>query len=120
MGKLRDSACRDANGASAEKETVRSGGKVEWMTMKNTAGLSAERTGRWVHERRLSNRLTQRQFAELSGVGLRLVSELERGKSTLRMDAVNRVLAVFGLMLGPVEAPRNGEGALWDESEESN
>jgi y4mF family transcriptional regulator len=63
-----------------------------------------------VRQRRLANRLSQRQLAELAGVGLRLVSELERGKPTLRMDAANRVLTVFGLMLGPVEAPRNAEG----------
>jgi transcriptional regulator with XRE-family HTH domain len=53
--------------------------------------------------------MTQRQLAELAGVGARLVSELERGKPTLRMDAVNRVLAVFGKRLGAVEAPRSDE-----------
>jgi y4mF family transcriptional regulator len=63
-----------------------------------------------VRRRRLANQLTQRQLGELAGVGPRLVSELERGKPTLRMDATNRVLAVFGLMLGQVEAPRNEEG----------
>ena len=71
---------------------------------------SSKKIGEMVRQRRLANRLTQRQLGELAGVGLRLVSELERGKSTLRMDAANRVLAVFGLMLGPVEAPRNEEG----------
>jgi transcriptional regulator with XRE-family HTH domain len=53
--------------------------------------------------------LTQRELCELAGVGPRLVSELERGKPTLRMDAVNRVLAVFGMTLGAVPAPRTGE-----------
>ncbi|HAV32925.1 MAG TPA: transcriptional regulator [Planctomycetaceae bacterium] len=45
---------------------------------------------------RRANNLTQRELSELAKVGLRLVSELERGKPTLRTDAVNRVLAVFG------------------------
>jgi hypothetical protein len=45
----------------------------------------------------------------LAGVGTRLISDLERGKPTMRMDAVNRVLAVFGKMLGTVEAPRGVE-----------
>lgn len=71
--------------------------------------LSPRKTGELVRQRRVANRLTQRQLGELAGVGLRLVSELERGKPTLRMDATNRVLAVFGLMLGPVEAPRSEE-----------
>jgi y4mF family transcriptional regulator len=74
--------------------------------MKDAAAVSSRKIGETVRQRRLANRLTQRQLGELAGVGLRLVSELERGKPTLRMDAANRVLAVFGLMLGPVEAPR--------------
>lgn len=51
-------------------------------------------------------RRTQRKLGELAGVGTRFVSDLERGKPTLRMDAVNKVLYVFGRMLGYVEAPR--------------
>ena len=73
----------------------------------NAAPESCQGIGRIVRMRRLANRLTQRQLSELAGVGLRLISELERGKSTLRADAMNRVLAVFGLMLGAVEAPRD-------------
>jgi len=74
------------------------------------AATSSTKIGELVRQRRLANHLTQRQLAELAGVGLRLVSELERGKPTLRMDAANRVLAVFGTMLGPVEAPRGDGG----------
>ena len=62
--------------------------------------------GQFVRDRRLANRLKQRDLAELAGVGVRLVSELERDKPTLRMDAVNRVLAVFGKRLGAVDLPR--------------
>lgn len=70
---------------------------------------SSRVVGAIVRQRRQANRLTQQQLAELAGVGLRLVSELERGKPTLRMDAVNRVLAVFGLTLGAIVAPRTEE-----------
>ncbi len=52
--------------------------------------------------------MTQRELAEVAGVGTRLVSELERGKKTLRMDAVNAVLAVFGKRLGVVDSERTG------------
>lgn len=65
--------------------------------------------GDFVRLRRKANRMTQRELAELAGVGTRLVSELESGKRTLRLDAVNRVLAVFGKRLGVVEAPRGVE-----------
>lgn len=78
--------------------------------LNDVAANSSKKTGELVRQRRLANHLTQRQLGELAGVGLRLVSELERGKATLRMDAANRVLAVFGMMLGPVEAPRRSGG----------
>jgi y4mF family transcriptional regulator len=78
----------------------------------DAAVRSSKKIGEVVRQRRLANRLTQRQLGELAGVGLRLVSELERGKPTLRMDAANRVLAVFGLMLGSVEAFRSEDVEL--------
>ncbi|MFZ5828437.1 MAG: helix-turn-helix domain-containing protein [Planctomycetota bacterium] len=76
----------------------------------DVAAASSRKIGALVRQRRQANHLTQRQLGEQAGVGLRLVSELERGKVTLRMDAANRVLAVFGMMLGPVEAPRSEGG----------
>jgi y4mF family transcriptional regulator len=77
------------------------------MLVSVTVEVSPQNIGRFVRQRRRANKLTQRDLGELAGVGTRLVSELERGKSTLRMDAVNRVLQVFGRMLGHVEAPRD-------------
>jgi y4mF family transcriptional regulator len=78
--------------------------------MKTTLEVSPRLIGQFVRQRRQANHLTQIELGELAGVGTRFVSELERGKSTLRMDAVNRVLRVFGRMLGHVEAPREVEG----------
>ena len=75
--------------------------------MRNTINESPQTIGAFVRERRLASDLTQQQLGELAGVGTRFVSELERGKATLRMDAVNRVLRVFGRMLGHIEAPRD-------------
>jgi HTH-type transcriptional regulator/antitoxin HipB len=63
----------------------------------------------FVRTRRRANRLSQRELAELAGVGVRFLSELERAKPTLRMDAVSSVLAVFGKQLGVVDAPRSSE-----------
>ncbi len=40
--------------------------------------------------------LTQVELAERAGVGLRFLRELEQGKPTVRLDKVNRVLALFG------------------------
>jgi transcriptional regulator with XRE-family HTH domain len=60
-----------------------------------------------VRERRKANRLSQRQLAELAGVGPRAVWDLERGKPTARMDIANAILKVFGKELGVADAPRD-------------
>lgn len=51
--------------------------------------------------------ITQLQLAERSGVGIRFIRELERGKKTLQMDKVNQVLSLFGKELGLIEMDRN-------------
>jgi len=65
-----------------------------------------ESIGAFVRTRRTAAGLTQRQLADLVGSGTRLISEIERDKPTLRMDAVNRVLAAFGRQLGLAELRR--------------
>lgn len=77
--------------------------------MSTESEKSSSQVGDYVRQRRKANGMTQKELGELAGVGTRLISELERGKPTLRMDAVNRVLAVFGQMLGHVEAPREDD-----------
>lgn len=54
--------------------------------------------------------LTQRQLAAQAKVGPRAVWDLERGKPTIRLDVVTRVLSVFGRKLG-VEASPEVSGA---------
>ncbi len=65
--------------------------------------------GQFVRARRRASKLTQRELGELAGVGPRFISELERGKRSVRLDAVMRVLAVFGKTLGVADAPRRDE-----------
>lgn len=65
--------------------------------------------GRFIRERRRARKLTQTQLAALVGVGVRVLNELERGKPTLQIDIVNRVLAAFGKTLGVIDAPRGGD-----------
>ncbi len=60
--------------------------------------------GAFVRRRRKANHLTQAQLAALAGVGVRFLSELERGKPTARVDAVDAVLRVFGKRVGIVDA----------------
>ena len=51
---------------------------------------------KYVKAMRKQYNLTQVELSEKSGVGLRLVRELEQGKQTLRLDKVNQILNLFG------------------------
>ncbi|MFC1620862.1 type II toxin-antitoxin system Y4mF family antitoxin [Candidatus Omnitrophota bacterium] len=48
---------------------------------------------------RKKNDLTQIEFARRAGVGLRFLRELERGKTTVRMDKLMQVLDFLGYHL---------------------
>jgi len=60
----------------------------------------------FVKERRKSLKLSQEELAFKAGVGLRFLRELERGKSTLRLDKVNQVLELFGKQVGVIDLSR--------------
>jgi y4mF family transcriptional regulator len=59
-------------------------------------------------ERRL-NHLTQEELALRAGVGLRLIRDIEQGKATLRIDSLNKVLALFGYEVAPVRSSPHAE-----------
>jgi len=61
----------------------------------------------YVKQMRKRYRLRQTDLSEKSGVGLRFIRELEKGKQTLRMDKVNQVLSLFGSELAPVPMDRS-------------
>ena len=54
-------------------------------------------------------KLTQINLLEKAGVALRFVRELEQGKTTLRLDKVNKVFELFGSECGPVPMRREGD-----------
>lgn len=60
---------------------------------------------KYVKEMRKTFGLTQVDVSQKSGVGLRFVRELEQGKTTLRLDKVNQVLALFGSEMAPAKIP---------------
>lgn len=55
----------------------------------------------FVKQKRKENKLTQVKLADLAGVGLRFIRDMEQGKKSLRMDKANQVLALFGHQLLP-------------------
>ena len=64
----------------------------------------------FVRLKRKSLKMTQKEMSEKSGVGIRFIRELERGKKTLKMDKVNQVLDLFGFILGPRELTKVNRG----------
>jgi len=61
----------------------------------------------FVREKRKSIKLSQEELAFKAGVGLRFLRELERGKTTLRLDKVNQVLELFGKQVGITDLERD-------------
>ena len=57
---------------------------------------------RFIRSQRKELGYTQEDFALRTGVGVRFLKDIERGKSTARMDKVNQVLAYLGHELAPV------------------
>ena len=64
---------------------------------------------KYVKAMRKQYNLTQVELSEKSGVGLRLVRELEQGKRTLRLDKVNQILNLFGSEVGVVPTTKSNE-----------
>jgi y4mF family transcriptional regulator len=62
-----------------------------------------------IKEKRKATRLTQKDLALKSGLGLRLVREIEQGKTSMRMDKVNQLLDLFGMELIPAPKIRDDE-----------
>ena len=64
-----------------------------------TRVLDAKALGSLVRRARKRSGVTQAEAAGLAGVGVRFLSELERGKSTAELGLVIRVLGRLGLEL---------------------
>lgn len=55
--------------------------------------------GEAVRKERKSRDLTQQELGELAGTGLNFVSQVERGKETVRLDKLLAIMKVLGLEL---------------------
>ncbi len=63
----------------------------------------------FVKDRRNEVGLTQKEFADRTGVALTVIRKIEQGKTNLNMEKVNMVLSMFGHELGPVDSKSLGE-----------
>jgi y4mF family transcriptional regulator len=64
---------------------------------------------KFLKEKRKENGFTQEDLAAKTGVGLRLVREIEQGKTSMRMDKVNLILSFFGAELS-IKSKTNSNG----------
>ncbi|MBS0026450.1 helix-turn-helix transcriptional regulator [Chitinophaga sp. 22321] len=63
----------------------------------------------FIKEKRKLHNLTQQDLSFKSGLGLRFIREVEQGKTSMRMDKVNQLLALFGMELtATTKAKNNG------------
>ena len=60
----------------------------------------------FIKNERKAIRLTQKELALKAGIGLRFIRDVEQGKTSLRTDTLNKVLKLFGKVLGPVDMHR--------------
>ena len=72
--------------------------------------MNSRELGAAIRMERKRLKVTQKELAMTAGVGLRYLIELERGKSTARMEGVFKVLQTLGLKLS-VTVPSDREGA---------
>lgn len=59
--------------------------------------IDTKSLGLLIRQERKAQRLTQEQLAELTGVGVRFVRELEAGKESCQLGRVLQVAASLGL-----------------------
>lgn len=57
---------------------------------------------RFLREQRKASKVTQQQLADMAGVGIRMVRDVEQGKLNLHMEKVNLLLSFYGHQLGPM------------------
>lgn len=60
----------------------------------------------FVKQKRKEAGLTQKEFADKTGVALTVIRKIEQGSTNLSMEKVNIVLSMFGHKLGPVPMNR--------------
>lgn len=58
-----------------------------------------DRIGQQIKERRKSLKVTQRQLAELAGIGINTLTKIERGEANPSLGVLDKILETLGMEL---------------------
>jgi len=58
-----------------------------------------DRIGQQIKERRKSLKVTQRQLAELAGIGINTLTKIERGEANPSLGVLDKILDTLGMEL---------------------
>jgi len=61
--------------------------------------MTSKRIGKIIIFHRKKSKLTQKQLADLAGVGKTVVFDIEKGKETIQFNSLLRVLSVLNIKL---------------------
>jgi len=61
--------------------------------------MTSKQIGRIIIFHRKKSKLTQKQLADLAGVGKTVVFDIEKGKETIQFNSLLRVLSVLNIKL---------------------
>jgi len=61
--------------------------------------MTSKQIGKTIIFHRKKSRLTQKQLAELAGVGKTVVFDIEKGKETVQLNSLLKVLSVLNIKL---------------------
>ena len=61
--------------------------------------MTSQQIGKTIIFHRKKSKLTQKQLADLAGVGKTVVFDIERGKETVQINSILKVLSVLNIKL---------------------
>jgi y4mF family transcriptional regulator len=61
--------------------------------------MTSKRIGKIIIFHRKKSKLTQKQLADLAGVGKTVVFDIEKGKETIQLNSLLRVLSILNIKL---------------------
>ncbi len=61
--------------------------------------MISKHIGKIIHAHRKKSNLTQKQLADLAGVGKTVVFDLEKGKATVQLNSLLKILSALNIKL---------------------